>query len=270
MRVIVTGNNGKIGRIVCRLLGNRGHDVVGFDLAAGEDVLDIAALAAKADRCQAIVHLAARTDDDAPDLMATNLLGTWNVLGTARSLGIPRVVFMSSVNALGIFSGHRPPDYLPIDDAHPSYAYRPYALSKRLGEQMCEALTSTADIATICLRPPGVLDSADYERIRTRRQEQPEYEWSPIWEYGAFLDVRDCASAVERALTVDFRGHATMLLCADDISATRPTLSMVEELLPDVEWRGSPDYQAEPFRALVDTSSARLLLGWRPTRRWRD
>lgn len=81
--MIVTGNNGKIGRIVCRLLGNRGHDVVGFDLAAGEDVLDIAALAAKADRCQAIVHLAARTDDDAPDLMATNLLGTWNVLGTA-------------------------------------------------------------------------------------------------------------------------------------------------------------------------------------------
>lgn len=35
--------------------------------------------------------------DDPSRLMAVNVLGTWNVLEAARGAGVPRVVFLSSV-----------------------------------------------------------------------------------------------------------------------------------------------------------------------------
>jgi len=269
MRVLVTGNRGKIGRVVCRHLTDQGHEVVSFDRLDSEDVCDQPALSRKAHECEALVHLAAVIDEKARDLMAVNLLGTWNVLRAAETAGIARVVFMSSVNALGIFLGHRDPDYFPIDDAHPSYAYRPYSLSKRLGEQMCEATTMSSGLTTICLRPPAVLEAGDYDRIRANREKNPEYEWNPLWEYGAFLDVHDCATAVERSLAVDFKGFTTLLLCAADISASRPAREMAQLLRPNVGWRAGSAYDADPYRSLVDTRRAQEFLGWQPQRRWR-
>jgi hypothetical protein len=39
-------------------------------------------------------------------------------------------------------------------------------------------------------------------------------EWTPAREYGQFVDVRDAADAVQRALGVPLAGHYRMLLCA--------------------------------------------------------
>jgi nucleoside-diphosphate-sugar epimerase len=143
-------------------------------------------------------------------------------------------------------------------------------MSKWLAEQMCAAATAATGICTVCLRPPGVFTEEIYAGVRRARREDPDFEWSPIWEYGAFLDVRDLVSAVERALTAPLDGHHRLLLCAADISSARDGARVLtERLLPDVEWRGGPEYQSDPFRALVDTSRARTLLGWAPRHHWR-
>ena len=120
-RVLVTGSDGKIGSVVARTLLAAGFEVVPFDAALGDDVRDADALRAKGRGCDAVAHLAAIAgDSEAPeDVMHTNVLGTWNVLVAARETGMRRVVSFSSVNALGVFLGHRPPDYLPIDSHHP-------------------------------------------------------------------------------------------------------------------------------------------------------
>jgi UDP-glucose 4-epimerase len=66
---------------------------------------------------------------------------------------------------------------------------------------------------------------------------EPNSEWEPFWEYGAFVDVRDVATAVERTLTVLLAGHHRALLCASDISATAPSFDLAARLAPDVPIR---------------------------------
>ncbi len=271
MHVFITGHRGRIGSEIVAQLEAAGHQIVGYDRADGQDILDGQAVRAATQGCDAVIHLASllgRPDDDPDETMAIGLQGTWHVLMAAREAGVHRVVYFSSVNALGIFMGQKPPDYFPIDDDHPARPGSPYGIAKRLAEEMCRHFTAETGITTICLRPPAVWMPQTYQWVRARRQEKPESEWTPIWEYGAFCDVRDVAAAAVCGLTCPDPGHVTLLLCADDINSDTPSREMAARLHPDVPWRGGPEYQADPFKALVDNGRAKAVLGWQPKYRW--
>jgi nucleoside-diphosphate-sugar epimerase len=252
-------------------LSRLGHEVVGFDRASGDDLLDAAAIRRAAVGCDAIVHLAALAHDTAgtpEQIMAVNVLGTWHVLLAAEAAAVGRVIHFSSAQVLGIAEGERLPDYFPVDDAHPRRAMRAYGLSKRLAEDMCAGFTARTGVPTIALRPVWVLRPDMYEQIEARRQAAATSEWSPFWEFGAFVDVRDVATAVERALVVPLEGHHRALLCASDISATQPSLDMAARLAPTVPVRDRNQYRDAPWRALVDCSVAARVLGWQPVHTW--
>lgn len=282
-RVIVTGHRGLVGSTVAAALEAAGLSVVGLDLADGDDVTDPHTVRQRVQGCTGMVHLAAL--DDAPEepdpltpastgdidrVMATNVGGTEQVLTAAAGAGVQRVVFMSSVDVLGCFMGHGVPAYFPIDDRHPVAPRGPYAWSKLAGEELCAAFTRSTGTPTVCLRPPGVFSAETYAIIRSARSARPEFEWSPIWEYGAFLDVRDLAAAVVAALTVaDLVGHHRLLVCASDISsATDDSLTLTRQLLPEVPVTNPERFAEDPFASLVDSSGAETLLGWRPQHRW--
>jgi UDP-glucose 4-epimerase len=271
MRVLVTGDRGAVGVRVAAFLAGCGYEVAGFDLAGGADVLDLAAVSRAARGCAAVVHLAALAHDSAgsPDrIMAVNVLGTWHVLLAAEAAGAGRVICFSSAQVFGIAEGERLPDYFPVDDAHPRRAMRPYGLSKRLAEDLCEGFTARTGIATVCLRPVAVWDEAQYRRVRDRWRAQPESEWEPFWEYGAFVDVRDVAAAVRRALTVPLAGHHRALLCAPGIAGTAPSLELAARLAPHVPVTGPSRYRADPWAALIDCTPATTTLGWQPAHQW--
>jgi UDP-glucose 4-epimerase len=271
MKVLVTGHLGMIGRRVAESLTGCGHEVIGFDLADGGDLLDLAALRRAATGCAAIVHLAGLAHDTAgtPEhIMATNVLGTWHVLLAAETAGVTRVIHFSSVQALGIAEGERLPDYFPVDDQHPRRAMRPYGLSKRLAEDLCEAFSARTAISSISLRPVAVWEPEAYARITAQRRSNPQSEWLPYWEYGAFVDVRDVVAAVTRALEVGLSGHHRALLCATDISASAPSLELAGRLAASVPITDPGRYQTDPSRALFDCSTAEALFGWTPRHRW--
>jgi nucleoside-diphosphate-sugar epimerase len=271
MRVLVTGHRGNVGAPVAAHLEHLGHDVAGFDLADGADLLDPAQVRQAAEGCAVIVHLGALPHDTAgsPErIMAVNVLGTWHVLRAAEATGAGRVIHFSSAQALGIAEGERLPDYFPVDDTHPRRAMRPYGLSKVLTEDLCAGFTARTGIPTLALRPVHVWHPADYQRFDTQRRRDPATEWEPFWEYGAFVDVRDVAVAVERALTVPLTGHHRALLCAADISASAPSLELATRLAPGVPVIDLERYRADPWRALLDCSVAESVLGWRPRYRW--
>jgi nucleoside-diphosphate-sugar epimerase len=249
-----------------------GHEAVGIDLVAGHDVRDIADIERMSRGCDAVVRLAAVDEPvEDPDLaefgpvttgtdaqvFETNVLGMVNVLRAVELHGLRRVVAMSSADVLGCFGGRGRPAYLPLDDRYPTRPDGLYGLSKWLAEQMCAAVTAATGICTVCLRPPGVFNEEIYAVVRRARRDNPEFEWSPIWEYGAFVDVRDLAAAVERAMTAPLTGHHRLLLCAADISSAEHSARVLaDRILPDVEWRGGPEYEDDPFRALVETAGA--------------
>lgn len=271
MNVFVTGNQGRIGSEITKQLLAQGHTIVGFDRANGQNILDGAAVRAAAKGCDAVIHLASLLggpNDDPEETMQVSVMGSWHVLQAAEAEQMTRVVYFSSVNALGIFMGLKTPDYLPIDDDYPPQPVSAYGLSKRLVEDMCRYFTERTGIATVCLRPPWVSSPEIYERIAQWRAQNPNFDWKARWEYGAFCDVRDVAQAAVLGLTCPDPGHVTILLCADEINTDRPSREVAHEVHPDVPWRGGPEYDANPQRALVSNQRAKQILGWQPRYGW--
>jgi len=271
VRILVTGHRGLVGAPVARHLTGLGHDVVGFDRADGDDLLDLDQVQRATAGCAAVVHLGALAHDTAgrpEQIMAVNVLGTWHTLLAAEAAGARRVIHFSSAQVFGTAEGERLPDYFPLDDAHPRRAMRAYGLSKVLSEDLCAGFTARTGIPTLSLRPVAVWTPGQYQRIETRRQTEPASEYEPFWEFGGFVDVRDVAAAVGLALEVPLTGHLRALLCAADISATHPSLEMAARLAPGVPVRDPARYQADPWRALVDCSVAETVLGWRPRHSW--
>jgi len=271
VRILVTGHRGHVGAPVAAHLEHLGHDVAGFDRADGDDLLDLASVRRALDGCGAVVHAGALARDTAgspEDIMAVNVLGTWHVLLAAEAAGAGRVVYFSSVQVFGIAEGERLPDYFPVDDAHPRRAMRPYGLSKCLAEDLCAGFTARTGIPTVALRPAWVWDQSMYQRIQEQWQADPASEWTPTWEYGQFVDVRDVADAVQRALEQPVGGHHRILLCSAEIAATSPALAMIARFAPSVPVRDPARFEREPRRALLDTATAERVLGWQPRYRW--
>jgi UDP-glucose 4-epimerase len=271
VRILVSGHRGQVGARVSASLKRLGHDVVGFDRVDGDDLLDLAAVRRAAAGCAAVVHAGALAHDSAgnpEDIMAVNVLGTWHVLLAAEAVGAGRVVYFSSGQVFGLAEGERLPDYFPVDDAHPRRAMRPYGLSKCLAEDLCAGFTARTGIASVALRPCWVWDPEMYQRIERQWQADPSSEWTPTWEYGQFVDVRDVARAVRRALEVPLSGHHRLLLCSSDIAASGPSLAMAARFATSVPVRDADRLNREPRRALFDCSAAARVLGWQPHYGW--
>lgn len=150
MKVLVTGGAGFIGSHVVDAYVAAGHEVVVVDnLSTGkrERVNPAARLVemdvndpALADLCQeerpdAVNHHAANASVTRsvrqPALDARqNILGTLNVLESARRAGVGEFIYVSSGGAM-----YGEPQYLPMDEGHPPDSLSPYALSKHTGER---------------------------------------------------------------------------------------------------------------------------------------
>src|SRR5262245_57894021 len=106
MRILLTGSLGRVGSSARLTLRDAGFDVVDFDLLLGHDVLDAAQLEQAARGCDAVVHAAAVLEPSPSDperLRSVNVGGTARVLEAVRAASIPRVLFVSSAAATGVF-----------------------------------------------------------------------------------------------------------------------------------------------------------------------
>ena len=204
-RVLLTGSSGGVGRATLPALTAGGWTVRCFDIAEGQDLRDERAVCDAISGCDAVVHAGAIPHDTGgtpADIVATNLLGTWHVLLGAQAAGVSRVVFFSSAQVFGCAEGEGKPLYLPIDDAHPLRAARPYGMSKRLAEEMCAAWTARTGIATVVLRPVLILSDEALSNFNRARA-----------EFDAYVHVDDVADAVCKALEAGVGDHCRLTLC---------------------------------------------------------
>jgi len=145
MRIIVTGANGRLGRVVVAHLLEQGMEVVGLDREiisqSGAsmiqvDLCDLGQVFGALVGAEAIVHLGAIPTPKGrpPELVyRNNVMSQFNIFEAAARLGIQRVVSASSISAFGFPFQHRwsEPLYLPLDEAHPLLPQDAYGLSRR-------------------------------------------------------------------------------------------------------------------------------------------
>lgn len=273
MRIVVTGGSGKAGRWVVRALRDAGHGVLNVDVvhdgsAHGEcvlaDLTDIGQVLEVVTGADAVVHLAAIP---APDIrppgetFRNNALSTYNVFAAAVDRGVSRVVWASSETVLGL-PFDDPPAFAPIDETHPPRPETSYALSKLAGETMAEQFARRSGVPFVGLRISNIMEPPDYAPFESWQDDARVRKWN-LWGY---VDARDVAQAVSRALEADVRGAEVAIIAAADTCMRRPSAELMAEVYPGVELRRP----VEGRETLLAIDRARSLLGYKPAHSWLD
>jgi nucleoside-diphosphate-sugar epimerase len=194
------------------------------------DIADLAAIRPAFDGVDAVVHLAAVADTDAPwdEVLTSNIIGMRNVFEAARQAGVAQVVFASSNHVVGMYEAdgapaiyRAQPDKPLIDERSEARPDSLYGVSKGFGELIGRYYMERHGLRVICLRIGWVW----------QRDETPtnHAQAEAIW-----LSQRDCAQLVCRALDAE-----------------------------DVRWAVVYGISNNP-RAFWDISGARRVLGYEP------
>jgi nucleoside-diphosphate-sugar epimerase len=280
-RVAVTGAAGKLGRAVVRHLADHGWEVLALDrdlpAPAPREFLRVdltdygqvaEALAGGVDEhgpVDAVVHLAAVP---APGLLpnaatfANNAPATYNVFAAARAAGIRNVVWASSETVLGL-PFDTPPPYAPVDEEYRPRPESTYSLVKALEEEMAHHFCRwDPQLKMIGLRFSNVMEPHDYERFPSFDDDPNLRRWN-LWGY---IDARDGAQAVRRALEHQGTGTEVFVIANADTVMSRSSAALMAEVFPGVEVRRD----LGEHETLLCIDKARRVLGYEPEHSWRD
>ena len=161
--ILITGAAGQVGTMIRPYLLRRFGRLVLSDrvppeaLAEGEtfraaDLTDAAALGAALEGVSAILHLGAQGVDAGWDaVLPSNITGLITLYETARMAGVERIVFASSVHAVGFYPRHARfgPDVTPRPDGN-------YGASKAFGEAMTTLMADKHGMRTLSIRVGNV------------------------------------------------------------------------------------------------------------------
>jgi nucleoside-diphosphate-sugar epimerase len=277
--VVVTGGSGKLGRACVRELVEHGYEVTNVDLVPADDNVSplvradltefgqaLEALAGVDERpaADAVVHLAAIP---APGLVPNaevfrvNTLSTYNIFEAARRLRINNIVWASSETVLGL-PFETPPPYMPIDERTQARPESAYSLSKLVGETMAEQFCRwDPELKIVGMRFSNVMEPQDYEAF-------PRFDADPAlrkWNLWAYIDARDGAQAIRRALENDLRGAEVFIIANPDTVMSRPNAELAAEVFPGVPLAAGLGAN----ETLLSIDKARKLLGYEPRHTWR-
>lgn len=279
MRIAVTGSAGKLGHAVVTHLVEAGHSVTGLDaigapgtgfvrldLTDTGQVMDaLAGVEERYDGLDAVVHLAASPAPGIrPDtvLLQDNLAMTIAVFQAARRAGITRIVHASSETLLGLPLTQAPPA-IPIDEQQPTRPNFMYAVGKHLEEELGRKLCHIdAELSITGLRFSNVMAPDDYAQFESWQHDPAVRRWN-LWGY---IDRRDGAHAVERALTTRGPGYETYIIAAADTVMRRDSAELVAAEFADAALT-RPLVGRE---TLLSIEAARRDLGYAPRHSWLD
>lgn len=150
------------------------------------DLTDLAAVEEAVDGCEAVVHLGGQGLEGAfKTVLDANIVGTYNLYEAVRRRHVKRVVYASSIHAVGYY------ERTETIDAHaPTRPDSLYGVSKTFGENLSRYYFDKFGIESVCLRIGSCFP-------------QPTIERHLI----TWLSYRDFRQIVELALSAPRVGH---------------------------------------------------------------
>jgi UDP-glucose 4-epimerase len=279
-RVLVTGGSGFIGSHVVDALEAAGiepriidlrpsahHPTGAVDALIG-DLLDPETLRRAMEGCDAVIHLAAAADvgavvEQPEEAEQVNARGTLAVLEAARSVGVSRVVYGSTIWVYGE-SGEGVLD----EDTRLGLPRHLYTASKLAGEMYCASYAELYGVPCTILRfgipygprarPSAVIPTF----VRKALAGEPLTLAGDGMQTRRFVYVEDLAEGIVQALR-PAAANRVYNLSSDETITIGELAQTVRELVGDVEVVHTPGRRADFDGARISSRRAAEELGWR-------
>ena len=139
------------------------------------------------------------------------------------------------------------------------------ATAKWFGELLCERAVERADVRCTSIRPCWVQDESSYERNLGPIVRDPSIR---IGNYCSYVDVHDLCDAVALSIETDLPGHEVFYIASPDTIGGHALVDTVRTHYGGNGIVFKP--VARDDASAISSEKARRLLGWTPTRSWRD
>jgi UDP-glucose 4-epimerase len=277
-RVLVTGGAGFIGSHVVDKLIERGITPRIFDVvssphhAPGEvdtylgDLTDTDALVAAANGCDAIIHLAAIADvnhvaADPGYAELVNSRGTFNVLEAARTAGVERVVYGSTI---WVYNGY---DGLADEDTNAGLPSHLYTATKLAGEMYCKSYSEQYGLDCTIMRfgipfgPRARAAAVVPAFVKKALSGEPLTIAGDGSQGRRFVYVEDLAEGTVRGLA-PHAANRVYNLVGDETVTVKEIASIVRDLVGDVDILHVESRAGDFSGTEVSGARASRELGW--------
>lgn len=281
LKVVVTGGTGKAGRAVIRELRDHGYEVFNVDRVKpaeelcpsiqaelsdfGQTIDALTSVERGPNGVEGVVHLAAIPDSRIftnSVTFANNAMSTYNVFEAATRLGIKNIVWASSETVLGL-PFDIPPPYVPVDEEYPGRPESAYSLSKLAGEEMAKQYCRwDPGLKIVGLRFSNIMEPKDYAAFKDFQDNPTLRKWN-LWGY---IDARDAAQAVRKALEAKLKGAQVFIIANADTVMLRSNEDLLNAVFPNVPVKR----KVGKNETLLSIDKARKLLGYEPQHSWRE
>ena len=210
MKLVLTGAAGRLGSYLREPLSKLAHLLVSSDLAEDvgklytnesyikADLTQLDDMVALLEGADMVIHFGAYVDEAPFDtILGPNIIGAYNVWEAAYRTGVRRVVYASSIHAVGM---HKTTDFIGTDVAHRPDTF--YGLAKCFTEDLASMYWDKRQLESVCMR---ILSCAQVTSARA---------------VGSWLSYDDLIHLVEQSITTPITGFTVVYGVSNNNRAT--------------------------------------------------
>ncbi len=199
-KIVLTGAAGRLGGYLRAPLARKCTELVSTDIqpeigALNEserfvqaDLADYAAMAELIEGAEMVVHFGGHPDEKPfDDILHANIIGCYNVWQAAHKTGVRRIIYASSIHAVGLYPKNQA---ITVDTEHRPDSF--YGLAKCFAEDMAKLYWDKKGLEAVCLR---ILSCATVTNSRA---------------LGSWLSYDDLIHLVERAIDTPVTGFSVI------------------------------------------------------------